>query len=281
VSAIRSSGLRRDERRRSRRRGPLRSSFAEDSSLSRAAREFLDALESVGWARGAGGEAPRISRIAAELRDGFRLLADVEPAVSFFGAARAGRKSDAYDAALETARAVARAGFNVITGGGPGVMEAANRGCREGGGLSIGLGVRLPREQRINRYVQRVYDFRYFFVRKLMFVKYSCAFLVFPGGFGTLDEAFEALTLVPTHKIPHFPVLLFGGSFWKHLGKHLAVMEREGLVSAADRVRVRLVRTAGEAVEIPRDCHAGLCAELGKPPLHRRARRVPADRRGR
>ena len=193
--------------------------------------------------------------------------------MTVFSSARARKGSEEYAAARETARAVAQAGFNVITGGGPGLMEAANRGCREGGGLSIGLGIRLPKQQRTNRFVQREVAFRYFFVRKLMFVKYSCAFLVFPGGFGTLDEAFEALTLVQTHKIPHFPVLFFVPDFWKHLRKHLAVMERAGLISTEDRGHVRLVRSVDEAVRILRHCHAGMCAELGKPPLHRRRKR--------
>jgi predicted Rossmann-fold nucleotide-binding protein len=130
-------------------------------------------LESVGWARLPEGERPRVRRIATEIREGFRLLHDVEPAVTFFGSARSRSDSEEYEVALETARAVARAGFNVITGGGPGVMEAANRGCREGGGLSIGLGIRLPKEQRTNRFVERMCSFRYFFVRKLMFVKYG------------------------------------------------------------------------------------------------------------
>jgi hypothetical protein len=158
-------------------------------------------------------------------------------------------------------------GFNVLTGGGPGVMEAANRGCREGGGLSIGLSIRLPKEQRTNRYVERECRFRYFFVRKLMFVKYSCAFLIFPGGFGTLDEAFEALTLVQTHKIPHFPVLLFGGRFWMGLHRQLDTMERRGSISGEERAQVRVVRSEDEVVEILRGCHEGLCATLHKPPL--------------
>ena len=131
----------------------------------------------------------------------------------------------------------------------------------------IGLGIRLPREQRINRYVERSFDFRYFFVRKLMFVKYSCAFLVFPGGFGTLDEAFEALTLVQTHKIPHFPVLLFGGRFWSGLHRQLGAMERRGSISGEERAHVRVVESAAEAVKILRGCHEGLCATLHKPPL--------------
>jgi hypothetical protein len=236
-------------------------------------------LESVGWARLENGERSRIGRIVAELREGFRLLHDVEPAVTVFGAARLRKGSEEYAAARETARAVARTGFNIITGGGPGVMEAANRGCREGGGLSIGLGIRLPKQQRTNRFVERGYTFRYFFVRKLMFVKYSCAFLIFPGGFGTLDEAFEALTLVQTHKIPHFPVLFFVTDFWKHLRRHLAIMERQGLISAEDRAHFHLVETAEDAVRILRHCHEGLCKELGKPPLRRRrARRAAAYR---
>jgi hypothetical protein len=241
-------------------------------------RELADGLEGIGWVRLARGEASRIDRIAKELRDGFSLLHGVEPAVCFFGSALASRDSDEYLAARETARAVARAGFAVITGGGPGVMEAANRGCAEGGGLSVGLQIRLPREQRTNRFVQRRHTFRYFFVRKMMFVKYSCAFLVFPGGFGTLDEAFEALTLVQTHKIPHFPVLFFVKGFWKHLRRQLDVMEAAGLLSARDRACVRLVESADEAVEVLRECHAGLCADLGKPPLHRRRRAARGGR---
>jgi hypothetical protein len=158
-------------------------------------------------------------------------------------------------------------------------MEAANRGCAEGGGLSVGLGIRLPREQHINRFVQRRYDFRYFFVRKLVFVEYSCAFLVFPGGFGTLDETLEALTLVQTHKFPHFPVLFFGTDFWKRLLEHVAVMERERLISADERAHLRLVRSPDEAVRILLHCHQGLCAELGKPPLHRRRSRRWRGRR--
>jgi len=146
-------------------------------------------------------------------------------------------------------------------------MEAANRGCREAGGLSVGLSIRLPKEQRTNRYVERECRFRYFFLRKLMFVKYSCAFLIFPGGFGTLDEAFEALTLVQTHKIPHFPVLLFGGRFWAGLHRQLDSMERRGSISGEERAHVRVVESAAEAVEILRGCHEGLCAALHKPPL--------------
>jgi uncharacterized protein (TIGR00730 family) len=242
----------------------------EVETLAGAAREFIEALESIGWARLPEGERGRIDRMVAELREGFRNLRDVEPAVAFFGSARSKRGSQEYALARATARAVAGAGFNVITGGGPGVMEAANRGCKEGGGLSIGLGIRLPEGQRTNGFVERKCVFRYFFIRKLMFVKYSCAFLIFPGGFGTLDEAFEALTLVQTHKIPHFPVLFFVPSFWKPLQRQLRTMEREGLLSSEDRAHVNLVGSAEDAVRILRRCHEGLCRELGKPPLRRR-----------
>lgn len=230
-----------------------------------------EALESIGWAPTPLGEKDRLSRILRELEAGFDALRDVEPAVAFFGSARSAPDSPEYELARAVSRAVAREGFNVITGGGPGVMEAANRGCREGGGLSVGLNIALPREQSVNRYVERACAFRYFFVRKLMFVRYSCAFLVFPGGFGTLDETFEALTLVQTHKIPHFPVLLFGGDFWRGVIAQLDEMVQSALVTPEERQHVRLVSKVDEAVAIMRRCHEGLCADLHKPPLQRRA----------
>ena len=231
--------------------------------------ESTGALEGLGWGR-AVDEHERLARIERELGAGFAALHDVEPAVSFFGSARSADASREYALARSVAREVAQAGFNILTGGGPGVMEAANRGCREGGGLSVGLNILLPREQKQNPFVDRACTFRYFFVRKLMFVKYSCAFLVFPGGFGTLDEVFEALTLVQTHKIPHFPVLLFGGSFWDGIERQLERFESDGMISGEDRARLRRVQSPEEAVEILRCCHEGLCAELHKPPLRRR-----------
>jgi hypothetical protein len=243
-----------------------------DESLPSETPDALrDALESIGWDGHEAEEGARLTRIQAELERGFRTLHDVEPAVSLFGSARSGQSSVEYASAREVACAVARMGFSVLTGGGPGVMEAANRGCREGGGLSVGLTIRLPREQRTNHYVEREASFRYFFARKLMFVKYSCAFLIFPGGFGTLDEAFEALTLVQTHKIPHFPVLLFGGAFWAGLLQQLAAMEQGGMVSPEDRARLHVVSTVEEVTEILRCCHEGLCATLHKPPLRARS----------
>ena len=146
------------------------------------------ALEGIGWdAARVSDDRARVARISAELEAGFAALREVEPAVSVFGSARSPETSPEYAMARSVARAVTEAGFNVITGGGPGVMEAANRGCREAGGLSVGLNIRLPHEQQVNAWVDLECTFRYFFVRKLMFVNYSCAFLIFPGGFGTLD----------------------------------------------------------------------------------------------
>src|SRR6266496_1528371 len=163
----------------------------------------------------------RALRILSEFVEGFDALAAIPPAVSVFGSARISREDPLYEQARQVGQELARAGLAVITGGGPGVMEAANRGCREGGGLSIGCNIELPFEQKINDYVDLGIDFRYFFVRKTMFVKYAEGFVVFPGGYGTLDELFEALTLIQTGKVHHFPVVLFGSSFWSGLADWL------------------------------------------------------------
>src|SRR5919205_3548040 len=159
----------------------------------------------------------RVLRIMGEFVAGFDNLAHITRAVSFFGSARVGPDDPMYQAARETARLMAEAGYAVITGGGPGIMEAANRGAREANGLSIGCNIELPREQGINPYVDLAVNFRYFFCRKTMFVKYSEGFVLFPGGFGTLDEMFEALTLIQTRKILRFPVILFNAAYWKGL----------------------------------------------------------------
>jgi uncharacterized protein (TIGR00730 family) len=156
-------------------------------------------------------------RIMGEFIEGFDNLADVERGVSIFGSARTSPDDPQYLAAHETARLLAEAGFSIITGAGPGIMEAANKGAREGGGRSIGCNIELPFEQGANPYVDTLVNFRYFFVRKTMFIKYSSAFIIFPGGFGTLDEAFEALTLIQTGKIYQFPVILFGRHYWAGL----------------------------------------------------------------
>jgi uncharacterized protein (TIGR00730 family) len=159
----------------------------------------------------------RVMRIMGEFIEGFDNLARVERGVSIFGSARTAPDDPQYLAAEETARLLAEAGFSIITGAGPGIMEAANKGARAGGGQSIGCNIELPFEQGANPYVDTLVNFRYFFVRKTMFIKYSSAFIIFPGGFGTLDEAFEALTLIQTGKIYQFPVILFGRHYWAGL----------------------------------------------------------------
>lgn len=159
----------------------------------------------------------RVLRIQSELVAGFDHLADVYPAVSIFGSARTQLSSDFYEAAVKTAELIGQAGFAVITGGGPGIMQAANEGARKAGALSIGCNIELPFEQHLNPHVDRAMTFRYFFVRKLMFIKYSEAFVTFPGGFGTLDELFGALTLIQTKKISDFPVILYGTEYWSGL----------------------------------------------------------------
>jgi uncharacterized protein (TIGR00730 family) len=159
----------------------------------------------------------RVLRIMGEFVEGFDTLSDIRHAVTIFGSARTRPDDVYYERAIETARLLAQQGFPIITGGGPGIMEAANRGAQEGSGLSIGCNIELPFEQGTNPYVERSINFRYFFVRKTMFVKYSTAFIVFPGGFGTMDELFEALTLIQTGKVKHFPVVLFGRDYWQGL----------------------------------------------------------------
>jgi uncharacterized protein (TIGR00730 family) len=159
----------------------------------------------------------RVMRIMGEFIEGFDNLAEVDRGVSIFGSARTAPDDPQYLAAQETARLLALAGFSIITGAGPGIMEAANKGAKLGGGHSIGCNIELPFEQGANPYVDTLVNFRYFFVRKTMFIKYSSAFIIFPGGFGTLDEAFEALTLIQTGKIYQFPVILFGRHYWAGL----------------------------------------------------------------
>ena len=159
-------------------------------------------------------ESWRVLRITSEFVAGFDHLADVYPAVSIFGSARTKLSNKYYDLAVRTAELLGKAGFAIITGGGPGIMEAANKGARLAGALSIGCNIELPFEQHINAYVDREMTFRYFFVRKTMFIKYSEAFITFPGGFGTFDELMGALTLIQTKKITNFPVILFGSEYW-------------------------------------------------------------------
>ena len=193
----------------------------------------------------------RVLRIQAEFVEGFGALAGLGPAVSIFGSARTKPGTADYAAAMNLAAALARHGYAVITGGGPGIMEAANRGACEAGGVSVGLGIELPFEQGMNEWVDIGVDFRYFFARKTMFVKYAQAFVVFPGGFGTFDELFEALTLVQTGKVTSFPVVLMGTAYWGGLVSWLReTVLVEGKISASDLDRFHLTDDVDEAVRL-------------------------------
>jgi uncharacterized protein (TIGR00730 family) len=199
----------------------------------------------------------RVLRIQAEFVEGFGLLAEAPRAVCVFGSARTHAGSPEYLAGEQLGAALARDGWAVITGGGPGVMEAVNKGTTEAGGVSIGLGIELPFEQRLNDWVDVGVNFRYFFVRKTMFVKYSQAFVVLPGGFGTMDELFEALTLVQTGKVTSFPVILYGSDYWRGLVSWLRdTMLAHGNVSASDLDLIRISDDVDEIVTIIRDSQA-------------------------
>ena len=193
----------------------------------------------------------RVFRIMGEFVEGFDELATVTKGVSIFGSARTPPDNPQYQAAQETAALLARAGFAVITGGGPGIMEAANRGAFEAGGLSIGCNIELPFEQKPNPYLTRYLKFKYFFVRKTMFVKYSTAFIIFPGGYGTLDELFEALTLIQTRKIRDFPVVLFNSQYWDGMLRWITdVLFREGKITENEIRLLQVTDSPAEAVEI-------------------------------
>ncbi len=206
-------------------------------------------------------EAWRIFRIQAELIDGIETLNDLGPAVSIFGGARFTEDSPYYSAARETAGLLCRQKLAVITGGGPGIMEAASRGCFEAGGTSVGLNIVLPHEQHPNRYQNRSITFRYFFIRKLMFVRYALAYVIFPGGFGTMDEFFESLTLVQTKKIRRFPIVLYGSSYWQGLLDWVrAEMLPHGCISAADLDLFHAVDSPEAAAEVV-SCYMEQCRQ--------------------
>lgn len=191
-----------------------------------------------------------VFKIMGEFVEGFETLRPVWPAVSLFGGARVARDHPFYEDARRVAAALAKAGFSIITGGGPGIMEGANRGAREAGGQSIGLNIKLPFEQKVNEHVETGIQFDYFFVRKVMFVKYACGFVGLPGGFGTLDEIFEAITLKQTGKMPDVPVVLFGRSFWEGLFEWLANEPlRHGMISEDDLSLFRITDSPDEIVE--------------------------------
>ena len=177
----------------------------------------------------------RIFRIMSEFVDGFEALSKIGKAVSIFGSARTKPENRHYKLAEEIAYHIAKAGYAIITGSGPGLMEAANKGAQRAKGYSIGLNIQLPREQKPNKFVDTVLSFRYFFVRKVMFVKYAKAFVILPGGFGTLDEFFEAITLIQTNRIPKFPVILFDSKYWKPLLEWLkTTVYSQGNISKED-----------------------------------------------
>jgi uncharacterized protein (TIGR00730 family) len=210
----------------------------------------------------------RVFRIMSEFVEGFDVLAHVPPSVAIFGSARTKEDSPSYEAAIETAHLLSKAGFGIITGGGPGIMEAANKGAQEGGNYSIGCNIELPFEQSSNAYLDISLDFSYFFVRKTMFVKYSHAFIIFPGGFGTMDELFEALTLIQTKKVKHFPVILFGSHYWGGLISWLREhMLASGMISPAD---IDLLCCADSPEEISRlviDAYEENCRQEKEDPI--------------
>jgi uncharacterized protein (TIGR00730 family) len=193
----------------------------------------------------------RALRIQAEFVEGFDALAAVGPAVSVFGSARTPEAHPMYAHARQLGAMLARQGYAVITGGGPGIMEAANRGCQEADGLSVGCNIELPMEQGLNKYVDLGVEFRYFFARKVMFVKYADAFVIFPGGYGTLDELFEALTLIQTKKIRDFPVVLVGTAYWDGMVDWIReTLVREAAIAPADLDLLRLTDDMDEVVRI-------------------------------
>lgn len=193
----------------------------------------------------------RVMRIMAEFVDGFDRLAGLGPAVTIFGSARTRPGHPQYQAAYEVARSLGEKGFNIITGGGPGIMQAGNEGARAANVASIGLNIELPFEQGSNRFVSLPIEFRYFFVRKTMFVKYAQGFVIFPGGFGTMDELFEALTLIQTGKVQNFPVILYGSDYWGGLVAWIRnTMLAEGKVSAPDIDLLMEANSPGEVTEI-------------------------------
>ncbi len=198
----------------------------------------------------AGVETWRVFRIMSEFVDGFESLRDIGPAISIFGSARTTRNEWSYKVALRTAELLSRRGYSIISGGGPGIMEAANRGAKRGKGLSIGLNIQLPLEQKPNRFQDKSLVFRHFFSRKVMFVKYASGYIIMPGGFGTMDEFFEALTLLQTGKIRRFPVVLMGKKYWGGLIQWMKdAMLMEGTISESDLSLFYMTDTPSDAAD--------------------------------
>ena len=199
-------------------------------------------------------ESWRVFRIMAEFVEGFEELSKVGKAVTIFGSSQTSPKDPYYKKAIETATLFAKAGYAVITGSGPGIMEAANRGAKEGGGLSIGLNIELPTEQKPNRYVEKLLSFRYFFCRKVMFVKYAHAFIIFPGGFGTIDEFFESITLIQTQRASHFPVIVVGSDYWEGLIDWMkGILLKTGKISKSDMKIFQVIDEPKEIIKAVKD----------------------------
>ena len=200
-------------------------------------------------------ECWRMFKIMAEFVEGFEHLADVGPAVSVFGSARTAPEHDNYRQALYLGNLLAKNDITVITGGGPGIMEAANRGAKEAGGRSIGLNITLPLEQKPNDFATELVSFKYFFVRKVMLIKYARAFVVFPGGFGTMDELFEAITLIQTHKMKPFPIILYGSHFWRNLSNWFNdELLSAGLIAEKDLKLFQICDDVEEIVALVKKC---------------------------
>ncbi|RJK98033.1 TIGR00730 family Rossman fold protein [Vallicoccus soli] len=258
----------RDVPPRERQRGPvvLRRGQVEEGTTTD--QRLLDSRGPADWVHT---DPWRVLRIQSEFVEGFGTLAELGPAVSVFGSARTHRDSPDYALGVEVGRLIAEAGYAVITGGGPGAMEAANKGCCEAGGTSVGLGIELPFEQGMNAWVDLGVNFRYFFARKTMFVKYAQGFVVLPGGFGTLDELFEALVLVQTRKVTRFPVVLLGTAYWGGLVDWVrSTVLPHGMVSGADLDLLHVTDDPREAVRLVIGSEEERAAEL-------RAARAKAD----
>jgi uncharacterized protein (TIGR00730 family) len=206
----------------------------------------------------------RVFRIMAEFVEGFEVLSQVGKAVSIFGSSRSTPKNKYYKLAEETAYLLAKEGFAIITGGGPGIMEAANRGARRAKGRSIGLNIQIPMEQKANAYIDTLLDFHYFFVRKVMFVKYAKAFVIMPGGFGTLDEFYEAMNLIQTARIPRFPVVLFGKEYWQDMVRWLRdTVLKNGNISRPDLELFKITDSPKEVVGIIGDFYPAFAEDHG------------------
>lgn len=251
---------------------------ANDSQWGRGTRDTQE-QQFLAGPRSRLSELGRAFRIFGECIKGFRALHFLPPCVTVFGSARFPEQNPWYQLARNVAHELSRTGYTIMTGGGPGIMEAANRGAREAGGLSVGCNIRLPHEQHPNPYIDRFVEFRYFFVRKVMLVKYSYAFVILPGGFGTMDELFEVATLIQTGKVKNFPLVLMGKSYWAPLVEFLRTkMVAEQTIDERDLDRILLTDDVAEAVEHVRAGTAAHLRPVRKPNVLLGERRVRAQR---